>query len=73
MKMLVNLLLYPGGQRDAASLALLCKSLADVRLSDTVFLRGWACVCAPHSRHRCNVPMMSFASRSAEASDDRSR
>ena len=47
MKMLVNLLLYPGGQRDAASLALLCKSLADVRLSDTVFLRVRACVCAP--------------------------
>ena len=42
-----ELVLAPGRQRDAASLALLCKSLADVRLSDTVFLRVWVCVCAP--------------------------
>ena len=32
---------------------------------------GRVCV-PPHSRHRCNVPMMSFAARSAESSDDRS-
>ena len=47
MKMLVNVLLYPGGQRGAASLALLCKPLADARLLDTEFLRVWVYVCAP--------------------------
>ena len=53
--MLGNLFLYPGGQKDAASLALLCKSLADARLKGTMFLRVWAHVCAPHSCHRFNV------------------